>query len=536
MSNAVTFEADVAIVGSGVGGALIAEGLARSGLKVLVLEAGVRFTRDEILSRQRSIWQQDNSSLYPDTDLAPRASPSSVNRYEIVNHGPIEFGSYYLRGVGGTTWHWQAVCLRMSLSDQRIRTQYGVGYDWPLAYSEMQHYYDVAEIELGVSGDNRSPFGKHRENSFPMAAVAPSYADILIQNEMSGSGIEFFSRPTARNSQPYDGRPACQGHHNCSNMCPIGAQYAAIVHVEKAEKHGARFLSEALVTELKTDGDSKIASLYGKRADGSRFSVKAKAYVIAANPVESVRLMLGSASSEYPQGIGNSSGAVGRRLMDHYNIGWRMDAARPVYAGRGPLTAFATDALLDGDFRKHQASSLVGFENIDLTSEVATEALRKFPLDAPAVDAEIRRLLSRRLVLTASIEQLPVDENRIWVDFAKRDKNGLPQINAHYSLGAYSQAGRSASRKLFDQIATRLNAKMVSEGAPFYAVHTSGTLMMGDDPSSFVCDPYGRTHDHENLFVAGSSLFPSISAVNPTLTIAALALRTKDRIKQTLRA
>lgn len=526
----VSYNADVAIIGSGVAGALMAEGLAKVGLRVLVLEAGLRFSREQILSRQRNIWQQDNSSLYPNTELAPRDAPSPDSETSIINHGPVDYGSYYLRGLGGTTWHWQAVCPRMAEADHQLKTRYGVGYDWPFPYTEIQEYYSKAETELGVSGDSTTPLGKRRGKPYPMAAVAASYSDTKIQTAMHGSGIEFFSRPTARNSVMYDDRPACEGHHNCSNMCPIGAQYSAIVHVEKAERKGAQFLSEALVTRIESGENNLIDLVEGKRADGSTFSVSAKFFVIAANPIETVRLCLGSASERHPGGIANSSGKVGRRLMDHYNIGWRIESKEPFYPGRGPLTAFATDALVDGDFRKYQASSLVGFENIDLTSEVATEALKKYPHDANAVEFEIRRLLARRLVLTASIEQLPSDDNRIWVNTEKRDANGLPEINAYYSLGEYSKAGQKASRKAFKKISKRLDAKLIGEGAPFYAVHSSGTMMIGHDPLNFVCDGHGRTHDHANLFVGGSSLFPSISAVNPTLTIAALALKTKDEI------
>ncbi len=522
-------DADVLIVGAGVAGAMAAHDLAQKGLRVVILEAGPRFTRGEVLSRQRDIWEQDNSSLYPNTELAPRTSPSRPDESHIDNHGPVRFGAHFLRGVGGTTWHWQAVTPRFVPADFELRSRYGVGIDWPFGYDVLEPDYIRAEQEMGVSGDG--DLGSPRHAPYPQGPVAPSYADTEIARHLHPHGLVFETRPTARNSAPYDGRPACLGHHNCSNMCPIGAQYAGIVHVEKSEALGVRVLSETLATQLSSDDQGRITGVSYRRSDGQTGELRARVYLLAANPLETVRLCLASRSEARPNGIANSSGMVGRRLMDHFNVGARFNLPFDVFPGRGPLTGFATAQWRDGAFRAKHGAVLMSFENIDVVSEVATQALKTHPHDPVALGKEIRKLSARRVVMTAAVEQLPDPDNRVWIDFAKRDSSGMPRIQVHYSTGDYTERGRDVARGQIERIASLLGASAPEFSQSFFAVHASGTMMMGHDPRQFVTDPDGRCHDHSNLFVAGGALFPANSTANPTLTIAALALRTSRAMR-----
>ncbi|MEP4036428.1 GMC family oxidoreductase [Pseudophaeobacter sp.] len=521
-------DADVIVVGAGAAGALAAYGLAQRGVKVIVLEAGPRFSRAETVAKQRQIWEQDNSALYPNTALAPRTSPSREHESHIDNHGPVKFSAHYLRGVGGTTWHWQAVTPRFVPADFELKSRYGVGIDWPFGYDVLEPYYNRAEQELGVAGVG--DFGAPRSQPYQQPPVRASYADTEIARRLAEFGQDFEARPTARNGTQSDERPACVGHHNCSNICPIGAQYAAIVHVQKAEALGVQILEETLATRLESDADGHITGVLWRRADGTTGRLRSRAYFVAANALETVRLCLASASETRPQGIANSSGMVGLRLMDHYNMAARFNLPFPVYPGRGPLTGFATAQWRDGSFRKDHAAFLLGFENIDMVSEVATQALQMHGADPQAVDATIRDLAARRVEMNAIVEQLPDPSNRVWLDHAHKDSSGMPRIQVHYGIDEYAQRGRKAARKQIEQTAAQLGASPPEIRETFFAVHAAGTMMMGQDKRQFVTDGFGRCHDHSNLFIGGAALFPANSTANPTLTIAALALRTEAAI------
>lgn len=527
-----TLDADVIIVGAGMAGAMMAYDLAKGGRRVLVLEAGPRFSREQILSRQREIWEQDNSALYPNTDLAPRTSPSREDESYIDNHGPLKFGAHYLRGVGGTTWHWQAVTPRFVPADFELNSRYGVGIDWPFSYTELEPFYTRAEREMGVAG--HGDFGSPRQEPYPQAAVRGSYADVVLAARLKSQGLHFEPRPTARNSSTYDNRPACVGHHNCSNVCPIGAQYAAIVHVEKSEALGAQVMDQTLATRLHCDETGQITSVDYRRPDGSTGQLRARTYVIAANALETVRLCLASVSERMPDGIANRSGMVGRRLMDHYNVSARFNLPFAVYPGRGPLTGYGLKTWRDGGFRKRHAASLISFENIDMVSEIATQALTQFPHDAERIVKTIRHVSARRVEMNASVEQLPEPENRVWLDHSRTDSSGMPRLQVYYSNGGYSERGRDAARRKIKRISAYLGASEPEFRNTFFAVHAAGTMMMGHNPAHFVTDADGRCHDHSNLFIGGASLFPANSTANPTLTIAALALKSGRALAEQL--
>lgn len=530
MTKNQVYEADVIIVGAGVAGALIAYKLSKRGIKVIVFEAGKRFSREEILHNQRNIWEQDNSSLYPETAIAPRSNPSTPSSDYMESVGPVDYSAHYLRGVGGTTWHWQAVCHRLLPEDMQLKSRYGVGFDWPFTYDELEAFYAEADLELGVSGDTMSDWGSPRSSPYPMNPIAESYSEKKIKEGLIGSNIQFFGKPAARNSADYDDRPTCVGHHNCSNICPIGAQYSAIVHVNKSEALGAKYMDEALITEIIIGKNNRVTGVRGKRPDDTEFNAVAKAFILAANPIETARLCLSSSNETFPNGVANSSMKVGRRLMDHPIFNVRFSMPYPVYAGRGPLSSIGTDKFRAGELRKKQASSMLTFENLDLTSEIAADALKRYPHNPLMLKNEIRRQAIHRLVLGGIAEQLPSDSNRVFIDHSRRDSSGMPHIQTYYSIDSYTNNGLSASKKLAEEIIGKLGGVETDWNEGFFATHASGTMMMGHHSNNFVCDQDGRTHDHYNLFVAGSSLFPSSSAANPTLTIAALALRTEHRI------
>jgi choline dehydrogenase-like flavoprotein len=363
--------------------------------------------------------------------------------------------------------------------------------------------------------------------------MPPSYLDRVITRRLRAHGFTFLARPTARNSVAYDGRPACQGYSTCSPICPTGAQYAAIDHVRKAEALGVRVVEDALVTRLEVGESRTIRALVYRRPDGVERTLTARAYVVAANGIETPRLMLASRGERTPNGVANSSDQVGRHLMDHPGVSFRMLVPDPVYPGRGPDTTVNCYAFRDGPFRRSRAGWTLSLYNGAHLHDITAELLREGVVP-PELDRQIRYRATREIEFDTHLELLPSPDNRVRLDDGRRDTAGLPLVRVHYRIDEYTRRGVDDARQVLRRIARILGAERVRDRGLFSHHHLIGTTRMGDDPRGSVVDREGRTHDHPNLFIAGSSVFPTGGTANPTLTIAALALRLGETLRQRL--
>jgi choline dehydrogenase-like flavoprotein len=316
-------------------------------------------------------------------------------------------------------------------------------------------------------------------------------------------------------------------------ICPIGAQYAAIVHVNKAEKVGVRILANSRVDQIETGPTGRITQVRFGRPDGSSDIAKGRLFVLAANAVESPRLLLASASESLPRGLANSSDQVGRNFMEHPANHVGFETPFPLYAGRGPVAIASSGAYRDGAFRTGESAANIGINNPSRFIGLATSVLRR-GLMPPELDKELRHLAVREGSFLAFVEQLADPDNRITIDWDNRDSAGQPRIQLHYSIGAYERRGLARARDRLKRFLERLEATHIEWSDTFTVNHLMGTLRMGADPKLSVADPVGRAHDHPNLFIAGSALFPSCGTVGPTLTIAALTLRMADAMARQL--
>lgn len=319
-------------------------------------------------------------------------------------------------------------------------------------------------------------------------------------------------------------------------ICPIGAQYSGDVHALKAERAGARLLPQAVVDRIEVGPDRSIESVRYRATDGSSHRVSGRIFVLAANGIENPRLLLASRSDESPSGIANSSDHVGRNLMDHPYTWMSFLMPGPVFPGRGPQTISAIVNLRDGPFRSTQSA-----KTFHIGNKVNTLNITRAVLERGGRGTELDREIYQRSVRTCGIgsfhEQLPDPSNRITLSPDRRDQFGLPLAQIRYDPGTYVRLSAAATRRTLTRIACLFGASEVRHWESLNPVgHPMGTTMMGHDRTNSVADPWGRTHDHPNLFIAGSSLFPSGGTINPTLTIAALALRTTDEIRRQLRS
>ncbi|KIG17877.1 Glucose-methanol-choline (GMC) oxidoreductase:NAD binding site [Enhygromyxa salina] len=518
------------IVGCGVAGMTAAHRLAEAGISVIALDAGPRVDRNEALRTYRSALVKNPESPFPNTKHAPYPTvlDTGADAY-YVQDGPDLFKSTYLRLVGGTTWHWLGTAIRLLPSDFRLNTEFGVGVNWPISYEDLEPWYVAAEAVLGVAGSG--DLGSPRSAEYPMQPIPLSYSDLQITQAIAGLGHEVTITAQARNTKEYDGRPACCGAASCIPLCPIVARYEAAVHVAKAEAVGVEIIDNAVAHEIELDGDGLVSAIVARRPGADTLRVTGRLYVLAAHAIETAKLLLMSRSDAVPEGVANQSDQVGRNLMDHpIQLSWAV-SGRALGQYRGPLSTAGIDDTRALASRDARAAFRVEFGNDGWTWPAGGPAQRVPTLLAAglrgsALATALAERSSRELRLSSMTEQLPDPSNRVVPDFDNLDSFGLPRPRITYSIDSYTRGGLTDARAVHGQIFAALEADEIQHRDDFEgAGHVMGTYRMGADPAMSVVDVQLRAHQHPNLFMLGSGVFPTGGTANPTLTIVALALR-----------
>ena len=537
---------DVCIVGAGVAGALVAYSLSKKGYEVVMLEAGKRFDRDDRLQRmEQDIRPEHGGEAVWDMDNKRDKYTSSGELFYPLNQSRV-------KGVGGTTLHWMGIASRLHEKDFEMRSRYGVASDWPISYADLRPYYATAEKELGVAGRTDNPFAPPRETGYPMEAFPYSYSDGLFIDTCEKLGIKTHTVSQARNSEQYDDRSPCLGYSTCIKVCPSGAKYSGDVHVQKAEQNGVRIIDRAPVQYLEHDADgSHIEAAVYATPNGETRRQSARQFVIACGAVETARLLLLSESETYPDGLANSSGLVGRYFMEHPTVGIEGRLDQPTNQNPIGFQTMESEQFYDHD-DPLPGSFLLTFENRGPTSPVDMALTGgdsgKFGDDLMDIaagdewgDALFETMqenfTQNRVGLTAIAEPLPRKENAVTLDRTKTDDHGNPVPEISWSLGAYERETMEHALSVQRRILDELGAEIMSVQGPSnpqQANHHAGTTRMGEDPAGSVVDPRLRTHDIRNLTIASGSVFVSVGASPPTLTIAALSLKAADHIADSL--
>jgi choline dehydrogenase-like flavoprotein len=624
---------DVVIVGSGFAGALIANELGKAKKSVLILEAGAGippnindymnrffmasakvpespYTPDVFGSAGLNDPNEMNAGRPTVLSLLGDAGPSGGSprfgywkdpkQSYLIQTGESPFCSTYDRVAGGTQ-HWLGTCLRFVPNDFKMSELYGPQFaKWPIKYEDLRdRWYPLAEEEMGVSADvaDQKYLGIEFKEEYKMPRIPISttdrYVDDCLKNLTADetrflgmpdpvTKIPVRSLPAARNSRPYRNRRACAGNTNCIPICPIQAKYDPTITLNDAMDTGfVKMRSRAVASEVVVGENGRIAQInYIKyKTDlGSETEtgfVKAKVYVIAANAIETTRLLL---MSRNRQGIGNTSGELGQNLMDHpYYVAWGLSAKKQLFPYRGPLITSGIGDLCDGPFRSERGAFRVDIGNEGWNFVVANRAggsdpnmtaldfvnginrtgvneggqgaLGKEALFGRALAERLSDIYTRQFRIGFLIEQTADSTNKVTLSKQFTDGLGLPRPEVAYSLSEYTKKGFDASYRMknlmFEKVGITEFTKVADNDPTRFereidgkkvvmnytgAGHIMGTYRMGTSASNSVVDEWQCSWDHKNLFLVGSGTFPTGATANPTLTIAALSLRTADRI------
>lgn len=525
------YDTDICIIGSGVAGSLLACELRKDNVRVRILEAGGKYHYQDSVNRYRRAWNRNFQAPYPEWSWTTIPHDGDPSHYYSPK-GNMEYNPSFLKGVGGGTWLWTGMTPRFLPSDFALRSNYGVGLDWPIDYSELELYYLQAEHTIGVSGDSENDQGSPRSGPYPMPAIPMSYAELYIAKKLSKHGIVVAPSPAARNSTDYHERPACCGSNTCTPICPSGAKYHAAIDAERAVKLGAELTTKAVVYRLEIEKSVVVAAHY-KKPDGSSYRVTAKRFVLACNSIETARLLLLSSSESYPDGVANRSDQVGRNLMDHTFMVQPFHSQKPLYLGRGPQTISYLSAGRDGDFRKKYAAAKIFLGN-DLNIMGKAVALVN---DEKNWGNPVKALHDTAIhsgIIGAEFETLPYENNRIQLDKNKTDPLGLPLPHIDYALDDYVFQARKTWGAYLQKLISIIGGTPKGDvHFSLFAHHMTGTARMGKDPTTSVVDANCKCHDHPNLYLIGNCVFPSIGTANPTLTIAALSIRLAKHLRLT---
>ena len=519
---------DFIIVGSGAAGAASAWRLCSKGYSVACLDRGAWMDATKYPSASIDWELQKKTSSNP-------VIASRQNAYDYPvddSDSPIAICNF--NAIGGSTIMYSAHFPRFLPRDFQILSRDGVGRDWPISYDALRPYYEINEHEMSVSGLVGDPYYPDIKNLLPPVPLGETGAKLALA--FNRKKWHWWPSYAAISTRELRGRPACLNLGPCNTGCPQGAKSSTdITYIPKAQANGLVLIPEAAVSEVIVDKKRAIGVRYHD-SDHAVHTIFGKHIILAASAVGTPRILLNSKSDDFPKGLGNNSGQVGRNLMLH-PLGY----VEGVFPNTMDTDIGPQGCLLYSleHYRSSDAQHKLGYMMHALRGtgpvEAALSAFKRRKLGfGEKLYEDFFANYKKQLVITVICEDIPDPENRITIDKGRLDRFGVPGIKVSYKL-------HENSKKMLSDGMTKARSIMTEAGAlRSYAHgpvrnsgwHVMGTARMGDNPRESVVDSTGKVHDLDGLYVIDSSCFVTGSCVNPANTIQALALYLTDQIEK----
>ncbi len=550
---------DVIIVGSGAGGGMAAYNLTRAGAKCLVLEAGGWY--DAARDSPWLQWEYDaphhgGGDFHSPMDYFTAVVGGwQVAGEPYVSAPGTDWMWFRSRMLGGRTNSWGRISLRNGPYDFKPHSRDGKGFDWPIRYEDLAPYYDRTEELIGVFGSAENienlPDGKY------LAPPEPRCYELLVQKTCRKLRIPCIPSRLAILTQEHHGRPACHYVSQCGRCCRLGSNFSSpvVLLMPARETGNLEIRTDAMVREVLTDEEGRAAGVsYIDKRSRQEVRVRAKVIVLAASSCETARLLLNSRSRRFPNGLANSSGMVGKYIMD--TVMSDVTGYMPQMMGLPPHNEDGVGGMHLympwWNCQQQQKHELPFSRGYHIEFDGGRQGM---PMPGLLCGSErflgggygaglkeaCRKLYGSFINFHGRGEMIPNEKSYCEIDHGTLDQWGIPVLKFHFQWGEDEILMARHMQETFQEIVKTAGGEVAESAgedrrwgisAGGQCIHEVGGVRMGDSPRTSVLNPHCQAWDCKNLFVADGGPFVSSADKNPTLTIMALAWRTSDYIAE----
>jgi len=558
---------DVIIVGSGAGGGMATKILSEAGLNIAVIEAGPFYDPANPEQRTQLKWPYESprrgagsTRVFGDFDAAYGGWDIKGEPYTRKNG--TSFDWFRSRMLGGRTNHWGRISLRFGPLDFKRKSIDGLGENWPISYEDVKPYYDKVDKLIGVFGSNENL--PNDPDGFFLPAPKPRLHELYYIKGAKKANVPVYpSRLSILTKRINNDRGVCFYCAQCNRSCFVYGDFSSgSCLIFPAQKSGGqiKLFTDSMVREVVTDSSGKATGvIFINKKDRKEYKLTAKVVVLAASACSTARILLNSKSKVHKNGLGNSSGVVGKYLHDSTGAS-RMAFIpdlmnRKVYNedGVGGLHVYTPwwgdNKKLDFPRGYHieiwggmgMPSYGFGFNPNYLNKYVGGEVGGYGSI----LRDDVKKFYGSVIGLSGRGESISMESNYCEIDPDVVDEWGIPVLRFHYKWSKYEKNQAKHMINTFDEILEGIGGKMLGDkpgadknyglAAPGRIIHEVGTTRMGNDPKTSVTNKFQQLHDAKNVFIVDGGPFVSQADKNPTWTILALSWRTCDYIVKELK-